>query len=487
MCSDQYLLGCTIYNLYLHPLAKYPGPLVWRATRLGFVNSLVRGNLVQDVQKIHEKYGDIVRLAPNELSFAREEAWRDVFAVRPGHKPFLKNQVFWKPPPGSPQVFASTADTVKHARQRKLMDKAFTEGALNSQEPAVQSYVDLLMAKLRDSAAADPVIDIVNWYNFYTFDVIGDLAFGEPFDCLKDNRYHPWVSMIFNFIKGMTLAMAARYFPILEFLLKLLIPKRIKAMQQSHQQMTIEKVHRRLNLEKQRNDFMTPIVETNQDFSIMSLPEVESTGGLLIVTGSETTATTLSGTTNCLIQNPQQLEKLVAEVRGAFKEEKDITFASTKDLPYLNSVINEGLRLCNPVPAGLPRVAPEGGGTVCGHFIPEWTHISVHPTTLYQSPANFFHPKSFSPERWLPAGIRPKEFDNDRREVLQPFGLGPRNCIGQKMAWSSMRLVLARMVWNFDLQVVEGRRCDWTKLKTFIIVQKEPVWVRLTEREKRQG
>ncbi len=92
---------------------------------------------------------------------------------------------------------------------------------------------------------------------------------------------------------------------------------------------------------------------------------------MIIIAGSETTATILSGLTNELTQNPVEYEKLVCEIRSSFTSDSDMTFAALKALPFLNAVCSESLRLCNPVPTGLPRVVPPGGASVCGHFLPE--------------------------------------------------------------------------------------------------------------------
>jgi cytochrome P450 len=101
------------------------------------------------VRKIHEKYGDIVRLAPDELSFAREEAWHDVFAKRAGHQQFLKNPVFFKAPPGQPENMVTTINAEDHARMRRLLAPAFSEQALMKQEPIVQSHANLLIHQLK--------------------------------------------------------------------------------------------------------------------------------------------------------------------------------------------------------------------------------------------------------------------------------------------------------------------------------------------------
>lgn len=84
-----------IYNLYFHPLARFPGPKHWAVSRLPFIYCLLTGKLVRREREFHEKYGEIIRLAPDEVSFASEEAWNDIYAYRPGHKRALKNKVYY--------------------------------------------------------------------------------------------------------------------------------------------------------------------------------------------------------------------------------------------------------------------------------------------------------------------------------------------------------------------------------------------------------
>ncbi|TGO36234.1 hypothetical protein BHYA_0131g00120 [Botrytis hyacinthi] len=64
-----YPAATVIYNLCFHPLRKFPGPILWRSSQLPYIISLVRGNPVLDQMKIHKKYGDVIRLAPNEIIF----------------------------------------------------------------------------------------------------------------------------------------------------------------------------------------------------------------------------------------------------------------------------------------------------------------------------------------------------------------------------------------------------------------------------------
>ncbi|KAL9118644.1 MAG: hypothetical protein Q9187_004808 [Circinaria calcarea] len=483
-----YWAGNVVYNLYFHSLAQIPGPLWWRASRLGFVRSLLSGNLVVDVKKFHEHYGDVVRTAPDEVSFAREDAWYDIFSGRAGHKPFPRDPTFFKSPPGQPDNLITTIDANENARMRQLVMPAFTERALMKQEPIIQSYTTLLVDRLMERATAPEntkvgaTINIVEWFNWYTFDVTGELTLGESFRCLSNTRNHPWVSMIFNALKVMALAAATRYYVGLEPLLIRLIPASIRKIQRDHYATALDKIHRRMNLAPERDDFMTPMLKNNPNFEKMSIPEIESTTALLLLAGSETTSTVLCGTTNYLIQNPLELQKLEKEIRSSFQKELDITFRALQNLPFLNAVICEGLRLCNPVAGGILRVVPKGGDTVCGYFLPGGTHVTVNSTALSRSDANFHRSNDFLPDRFLPHGLRPVEFKNDHRNNQKPFGLGARSCLGKSVALAELRVVLARLVWNFDLSIALGRQINWMDLKTYIVVQKEQIEIMIKAR-----
>ncbi|MCJ1435656.1 RNA polymerase II mediator complex subunit [Xylographa pallens] len=478
-----------IYNLYFHPLAKFPGPKLWSASRIPYIVSLLRGNLVHDQQKIHEQYGDVVRLGPDEISFAKDEAWHDIYVHRAGHKDLAKDPIWYKAPDEMPQNIITTIDLTVHTRLRKLIGSVFTEKSFRSQQPLIESYADLVITKLRklvaESATRDDTAttNILDWLNYFTIDIIGDLSFGESFNCLQTSDYHPWVKTLNNFLKGMVYLAATRYYPSVEYLLFKMLPKSVMDMQQKHAEFASERIRRRLNVKKARPDFMTPFLENNVGFEKLSIREIESNFAILIVAGADTTATTLSGIINYLVLNPDVLERLKNEIRTSFERESGITIAAIHDLPYLKAVINEGLRLCNPVPGGLPRIVPKGGDTYAGHWIPENTSISVRPYVISRSEAYFSQPDAFIPSRWLPFGQRPAEFESDHLAASNPFSIGHSSCLGEKLAWAEMRIFLTRLIWAFDIAEGGGKRLDWKTLKTLMIVQKQPVEISLKLRK----
>ena len=152
-----------------------------------------------------------------------------------------------------------------------------------------------------------------------------------------------------------------------------LIPARLRQAQQDHYAVAAHKVRRRMAAGARRDDLMSPMLDpaTNPQMTKMDQGEIESTISMILVAGSETTATALAGMVCYLTQSPAELRKLAGEVRARFKHPDDMTLAALQTLPFLNAVISEGLRLCNPLAAGMLRRAPEGGATVCGYFLPE--------------------------------------------------------------------------------------------------------------------
>jgi cytochrome P450 len=92
---------------------------------------------------------------------------------------------------------------------------------------------------------------------------------------------------------------------------------------------------------------------------------------ILIIGGSETTASLLSGVTYLLLINEDAYERLKNEVRNAFQSQEEINLISVAQLPYLQACLEEGLRMYPPIANGLPRVCPPGGATIVGNMIPE--------------------------------------------------------------------------------------------------------------------
>jgi len=151
-----------------------------------------------------------------------------------------------------------------------------------------------------------------------------------------------------------------------------------------------------------------------------------------------------------------------------------MSIASLNECKYLLACIEEALRVYPPSPQPHHRIIPAGGAMVNGEFLPEGTSVSIPIYAIANSSLNFREPESFIPERWT--GEDPR-FASDKREALQPFSYGPRNCIGRNLAYAEIKLVVARLVWSFDIEnATEG---NWMDQKVFMVWEKSPLLVKL--------
>ena len=238
-------------------------------------------------------------------------------------------------------------------------------------------------------------------------------------------------------------------------------------------------VFKRMATKTDRKDFMSyalRAMERGDPSTMMSNEEIMTTFEVLMVAGSETTATLLSGVTYQLLKNPDVLKKLVVEIRSTFAHKFEITMVRVNDLKYQLAALDEALRIMPPVATALVRLVPSGEGEVVGgHFVPGGTRVGVPAWAANRSPLNFRDPESFIPERWL-GEIR---YAEDRRETSQPFNIGPRGCIGRNLAYAEMRIVLARVLFEFDLELMESSKSWLENLKNFTLWQKDPLMVKL--------
>jgi cytochrome P450 len=205
---------------------------------------------------------------------------------------------------------------------------------------------------------------------------------------------------------------------------------------------------KRINEKTDRKDFIHYIMKQGEVYDLKQ-DEIIVNAALFIVAGSETTASSLSALANNLLRHPQVYDKLKAEIRGAFKSEDEICLEKVMELQYLSACIEENLRILPPAPIGFLRSINPGGDTIDGVFVPGGTSVSVSSWCAHHSPSNFRDPDSFIPERWLEDN---KEFQDDKKLASRPFSLGPRGCIGKDLSYMEMRLMLASMIYNFDLK-----------------------------------
>ncbi|KAK3367925.1 cytochrome P450 [Podospora didyma] len=500
-----FVLGRALHNILLHPLRTFPGPRLWSASRLPYAWNLCRGRLHLRIRELHDEFGPVVRIAPDELSFTADAAWHDIYCGGFGNKGFPKHAAY-----RNVQTFVSLfdADDAEHSRLRQLLGKEFFSlEAARRQERIIQEYASRLITQLR--AHAHRPVDMRTWINWLTFDVAAQFTLSEDFGCLDRRTYHPWIAMVLTHFKLSAFLMIARFYPPMSTVMFWLAPRGLLRLRDTFIRLVSEKIDRRIGRElppSHEGDFVAAAFGKRGKEVLaagqrpLTRGELEANCILLLLAGSETMTTSLLGATHLLCENPAAMRRLGAEVRAHAADEASITLANTTtNMPYLNAVLRETHRLCPPVANGPARVVNRPGTIIAGYPVPVGTAVGVTQFATNRSAQNFAHPDAFHPERWLTAQqastiastlndpsilSEVPQFQTDIRSVARPFVTGGRDCIGQNLSWVEFRIVLARLVWNFpSMRVCRHKEFpafgEWTDLKAFELWEKEAynVWL----------
>ncbi|KAI0316224.1 cytochrome P450 [Amylostereum chailletii] len=473
--------------LDVHHIRSYPGPFLAKFSDLWLGRVAAQGHRSEVVHDMHKQYGPFVRIAPNHVSIAAPAGLQIVYAHGNGT---LKSN-FYDAFVSIQRGLFNSRDRAQHARKRKIVSHIFSQKSVLEFEPHVREYVktlmlqwDALCAKGAQGLRGDEGeggwhgrdgrvwLDCLPWFNYLAFDIIGDLAFGSPFGMLlaaKDAApvaIAPASALASYGKEGPQLAS----FPAVKILndrgefsasmgvlppswrpfVKRCIPwYRQGGQAVSHLAgIAIAAVAKRLNSPGlDRVDLLSKLQDGKDDEgNPMGREELTAEALTQLIAGSDTTSNSSCAVAYHLAANPRTQEKLQQELDEALGADDDpvATFDAVKRLPYLEAVINETLRIHSTSGIGLPRLVPDGGLTVLGHFFPAGTVLSVPSYTLHRDPEVWGEdPDAFRPERW---------FERDAELVgraFNPFSFGPRACVGKNLANMELLIIVASILRRY--------------------------------------
>ncbi|KXN74267.1 cytochrome P450 [Conidiobolus coronatus NRRL 28638] len=440
------------YPRHVGPLRSIPGPSNELLLSIRFMYARLTGNPAKFYKDLHAKYGPIVHSGLGVVAVNDPEATKTIY----GSYKFIKSYRFEFFIENVQNIF-STSDRKYHSIRKRMMSPAFNWKSVMDLEPQVTVHVvdNTLTAINEILSNGNTQIDVYELFHKSIGDAISDTVLGKCFNSLKipDFPSYQLCSHIAD-TWGLKFAVPAlgflksRHHPII------------------NQNIVEELKERRAG--KYRKDILQTLVdakdtETNSTFTDEEIIEEAS---ILIFAGMETTAVALIWTFYLLGKNPQVYEKLVDELVTAFPDKNTkISYDMCKDLPYLTAVIHESLRVKSPAGVVLPRVVPEGGATICGHFLPEGTVVGSSGVGIHLSESNVQDPESFTPERWL--GPEAEKL----KDMFFAFGLGPRGCVGKNLAWLEMYISLANVIRQFDFSMPKGTQL--TGFDLFVLKGKE--------------
>lgn len=208
----------------------------------------------------------------------------------------------------------------------------------------------------------------------------------------------------------------------------------------------------------------------------LSDADIQSTAVVFLIAGFETTSTSLSFSSYLLAKHQDIQDRLRAEIMSVLHRDGSLNYDNVFGMRYLNQVVQESLRIMPPV-IGFTTRKCQKDYHHNGTKIPAGMSLLIPPYHLNNDPHHWREPQTFDPERFAAENkgiIDPM--------VYQPFGNGPRNCIGMRFAQLEMKLALAKMLAKYRLHLDETHH-EKEKLNvtsTFIFLYPEDgVWLKL--------
>ncbi|KAK8035281.1 cytochrome P450 monooxygenase [Apiospora rasikravindrae] len=468
-------------------LSHIPGPWFSSISYLPMIGRQRSGRMNEQYTAITARYGfsNLARIGPNDVLTADPDRIRHMSGTR---SPYVKSgwyNIMNLDP--DRQNGIGTLDTAVHDRFKAQTAKAYAGKDNSLLNPDLDEQVANLVESLRAKCRAGQHADMGKLAQLFTLDSIAKVGFGEEFGNVREDRdvlgYGPVTSQNIPF-----LAMCGDV-PWLRNVMLAPWPRRLMGPKETDE----NGIGKLLSVTKKivatrfgpkavdRQDMLGSFVRHGLDQEDCNAEVV-----FQIIAGADTTATAIRATLLYIIAIPRVYSRLQAEIDAGIREGRisdEITLQEAKALPYLQAVIQEGLRIWPPFVGLVMKQVPKGGDTFKGVFLPEGTRVA-HSTWAVTRNKEIFgdDAEMFRPERWLvEEQPDPEKRARMTRAAELVFGYGRWQCSGKTVALLELNKVFVQILRNFDLESVNPAK-PWVSASHNVWVQKD-MWVKLTERK----
>ncbi|KAM3526846.1 hypothetical protein NHJ13051_003226 [Beauveria bassiana] len=461
------------------PLRSIPGPFLARFTRLWYFVRVANGKFDAENRALHRRYGPVVRLAPGMFSIDMPEAVPTIYRV--GSK-MPKSEWYdsWQKPGEHWSLFPDRV-MKRHAEDRRRFQALYSMTSLLSYEGYADTCAEIMVQRFDEFADEGTVFDLLHWLQCYGFDVIGNITFSTRFGFLDRGEdvaglikalhdlvvygalvgilpeTHP---VLYRVTEWLGIGGAAGRSYLLNFVRERVRERRAeRAAAAASTEKPAASLGEASDQDKPKSFLDRMLDQNEQDPNKVTDNHISSMGLINVVAGADTTAITLTAIFYYLMRTPNALTKLREEVDEMCKDGKidqsgHVRFQDAKNMPYLQAVITEGMRLHSV--GGLPlwRDVAEGGVELGGQYFPEGTTVGVNGWCAHYNESVFGEDAhEFRPERWL---VKDEDKLKQMNAYYLPFGLGSRACIGRHISILEMSKIVPLLVKKYDFEAVNG-------------------------------
>ncbi|KAB8224028.1 cytochrome P450 [Aspergillus novoparasiticus] len=442
-------------------LLSVPGPFITRLTKLWYFDRVRRGHFEEDNVRLHERYGPVVRIAPDHYSISDRAAVKLVYGT--GTK-FIKSAWYegWKHPSPERWTLFPDRDVRRHAETRKRFSGLYSMSSLVHYEEFVDHCADIFSQRLTEYAQREGSLNLGHWFQCYAFDVIGEITFGKRFgfldqgDDIEGTIAALQKTMVYSTLIGIYPEWHPRLFELLSHFSWSGAGGRTYIMRYVQEKIRRHSEPAKRDPEQgtlQTQDFLEKmILARDKDPEKVTDYHLFMMGLSNVIAGSDTTAISLSSIMYHLLHYPAVLEKLRREVDDFTAQGRcsaRVTFKESQEMPYFQAVMKEALRMHSATGLPLWRVVPAGGAKISGYYFPEGTTVGINTWVAHYDEEIYPDAKKFRPERWIEAESDPERL-KIMNEMYMPFGLGSRTCLGKHISILEMSKLIPRLIRDFD-------------------------------------
>jgi hypothetical protein len=425
--SVAFFLYHVCWPLFLSPLARIPGTKPFALTKLRLAYEDYRGTRTRTIHRLHQEYGSVVRVGPNEVSFNSLTALRQIYGAgssfgRPGS--FYRIFDVY----GQPHMFTFYSSS-EHSARKKTMSQMYAKSTIlkspvaNSIQSKVIQFLDLIESDPQTASHLAKSLqyyslDNITWIVFRdsggaTAALTGRMSDLEILSDIHQStaRRYSWFQIHFPLYTVWAMSCGSRLRSILDVVGLLPGEKPLAYSGLQDYALSTFKAHRQDEIPELDGGGSLMMRLLNQQAgsygnNTISDMEIAAECADHLDAGLKTTSDTLMFAIWALSLpgHQQYQERLAAEVdsvRDSPSNEASVSSADICDrLPFLDAIIKEALRLYAPIPASQPR-SSSCDTTIDGYHIPAGTIVSCQSYSLHRNPEVFPDPYKFNPDRWL--------------------------------------------------------------------------------------
>ncbi|KAI1416493.1 cytochrome P450 [Hypoxylon sp. FL1857] len=467
-------ISLVVYRLYLHPLAKIPGPRLAAVTSLWYVYQIRKGRMLVLYKNLHQKYGPAVRISPDEVSFDSKEAFQAIYT---GSQYIEKGDFYWaqsrnpgridwrfRRHPGDAFAFNGELDVERYKSHRKSIGVTYSTSSLRKYSDRLDGVMDRFVAKLKTQEGQ--AIDLTEWIHLAVVECLGAVTLNWSPGFIKDGTDHGFLAKSIKFWREVTLfgslqqwlLVVQKWSSLRPTIAKLFgvdinnLPADYVPFEPRTQAIIKERTAAFLSSEKKENpatdatlDMLSELLQTTKKKADWKPHYASAMAGFNFVAGHETTTSIAASTLISICSDPSIKARVHTEL-----QEFD---GDMEKCIYTQACIKEALRVHPVTSLALWRKVPAGPNLkLHGYDLPPGTTVGVNVPAMHVNPANFGPDAAeFKPERWLESPEAWRALDR----ASLAWGGGAHTCPGRNLAEMLLHKIVPVVMREFDVEIVD--------------------------------